>query len=359
MFAKRFLSASLVSLLLAVGFSAPASAEYNASTDSLSGSVQITYANPVTANSPSPALTVEAFGIYLSSDTSQSIQLQIRPAALADYAASWTSNGWVNKGSCPVVGANATLTAADCGISAIFINDVAVDLTKLKFWCQSTTSATAPGATGLDVNTIPGTVIARFTDPANSKFVPALGQNAIVRVEMSAGAWDLASGAALAPNWQVRSTRIDGGGIGFAIQDKRAVIFKANGGTGDSYTQSRYTNQQQALLANRFTRSGFTFTGWNTDPNGNGTAYAAGASYPFAVSETLYAQWSDNSTSSGTTSSGATSSGATSPSPSALSISNSSNSLAKTGANSNQLGFAFLMVLAGAGLIRLQRKLSS
>ncbi len=46
--------------------------------------------------------------------------------------------------------------------------------------------------------------------------------------------------------------------------------------------------------ANTFTREGYTFLGWNTDPNGNGTAYAAEdvlALTKDANTAVLYAQW--------------------------------------------------------------------
>ena len=45
------------------------------------------------------------------------------------------------------------------------------------------------------------------------------------------------------------------------------------------------------MRANGFTRTNYTFTGWNTKANGSGTAYAAGASYKAAANLTLYAQW--------------------------------------------------------------------
>jgi uncharacterized repeat protein (TIGR02543 family) len=51
-------------------------------------------------------------------------------------------------------------------------------------------------------------------------------------------------------------------------------------------------NAPTALTANAFTRTGYTFSGWNTAANGTGTAYADGATYPFTASATLYAQWS-------------------------------------------------------------------
>jgi|GEM_PF-5459286 len=50
-------------------------------------------------------------------------------------------------------------------------------------------------------------------------------------------------------------------------------------------------NVPTALTANAFTRTGYTFTGWNTVAGGTGTSYANGATYPFTASVTLYAQW--------------------------------------------------------------------
>jgi uncharacterized repeat protein (TIGR02543 family) len=51
-----------------------------------------------------------------------------------------------------------------------------------------------------------------------------------------------------------------------------------------------------ALTLNTFTRSGFSFSGWNTDQNGNGTPYIDGATYSFASNVTLYAQWTQDPT---------------------------------------------------------------
>jgi len=58
--------------------------------------------------------------------------------------------------------------------------------------------------------------------------------------------------------------------------------------------QSSTTNT--ALRSNTFTRSGYTFQGWNTQADGLGTPYAAGAVFPFStVSDTtLYAAWLAN-----------------------------------------------------------------
>ena len=67
------------------------------------------------------------------------------------------------------------------------------------------------------------------------------------------------------------------------------VTFDNNGGTGTMTAQ--VANVPTALTTNTFTRTGYTFAGWNTATNGTGTAYADGATYSFAADVTLYAQW--------------------------------------------------------------------
>jgi hypothetical protein len=46
------------------------------------------------------------------------------------------------------------------------------------------------------------------------------------------------------------------------------------------------------VAANTYTKTGKTFSGWNTKADGSGTAYAAGASYTLtSAGLKLYAQW--------------------------------------------------------------------
>ncbi len=68
------------------------------------------------------------------------------------------------------------------------------------------------------------------------------------------------------------------------------VTFNGNGSTGGSMA-TETDSAATALTANAFTRTGYTFAGWNTAANGSGTSYANGASYPFTASATLYAHW--------------------------------------------------------------------
>lgn len=76
---------------------------------------------------------------------------------------------------------------------------------------------------------------------------------------------------------------------GQAPSSSFTVSFDSNGGSGAMADQS--ASSATALSANAFTRSGYTFAGWNTAADGSGTAYADGASYAFTSSTTLFAQW--------------------------------------------------------------------
>jgi uncharacterized repeat protein (TIGR02543 family) len=118
----------------------------------------------------------------------------------------------------------------------------------------------------------------------------------------------------------------------------------ASGVTGTTALQG--SNTATNLRSNGFTRSGYTFTGWNTRQDGQGTPYAAGASYSFASDLTLYAQWEV----------------ATSPPPSSGTAGSSASSvavplsLAATGASEASLLLpAIAASLLGFGLLILAR----
>lgn len=50
-----------------------------------------------------------------------------------------------------------------------------------------------------------------------------------------------------------------------------------------------YSNTTVTLRSNSFTRTGYTFAGWNSQANGSGTSYSS--SYTGQSDITLYAQW--------------------------------------------------------------------
>lgn len=74
-----------------------------------------------------------------------------------------------------------------------------------------------------------------------------------------------------------------------------SVSFSANGGAGAMANETENVNIATALTPNGFVYSGYSFNDWNTEANGKGTSYANGATYSFATSITLYAQWTSTS----------------------------------------------------------------
>jgi uncharacterized repeat protein (TIGR02543 family) len=78
-----------------------------------------------------------------------------------------------------------------------------------------------------------------------------------------------------------------------AVTQSYSVTFNSNTGSGSMANQT--ASSATALTSNTFTKTGYTFAGWNTASDGTGTSYADGANYPFSSSTTLYAQWAANS----------------------------------------------------------------
>ncbi|MBR0453901.1 MAG: InlB B-repeat-containing protein [Bacteroidales bacterium] len=78
------------------------------------------------------------------------------------------------------------------------------------------------------------------------------------------------------------------------------ITFNANGGTGTMAAQTFEAGVSQAIAANAFTRSSYTFTGWNTNADGSGTSYTDGQEITLTQDITLYAQWNQEQVVSGT-----------------------------------------------------------
>lgn len=95
---------------------------------------------------------------------------------------------------------------------------------------------------------------------------------------------------------------IDEARIGYtytSVTDARAartVTFNSNYvGGATSTTQTIYNNIATALTNNTFTRTGYTFSGWNTNSDGtSGTAFTNGATATITSDTTLFAKWTIN-----------------------------------------------------------------
>ena len=96
-------------------------------------------------------------------------------------------------------------------------------------------------------------------------------------------------------------TAVDGGVVDlYAIweESKYTVSFNANGGTGTMSSQAISRDIATALKANTFTKTGYTFAGWNTKADGTGANYTDKQSVTNLAAHngtiTLYAKWTPN-----------------------------------------------------------------
>ena len=75
----------------------------------------------------------------------------------------------------------------------------------------------------------------------------------------------------------------------FAQWDPITLTFDPNGGSGNMPNHSAASGNN--VPTNLFTRSSHFFLGWNTAPNGSGTAIGDAGQFSFSADTTLYAQW--------------------------------------------------------------------
>lgn len=79
------------------------------------------------------------------------------------------------------------------------------------------------------------------------------------------------------------------------------LTYDANGGKGEPVSAPGAAGGSVTVAKNVFKRSNYTFTGWNTQADGKGTAYKPGDTFTLTGNNTvLYAQWSKISGSAGT-----------------------------------------------------------
>lgn len=94
-------------------------------------------------------------------------------------------------------------------------------------------------------------------------------------------------------------TAVGSAGLSDAVQEQVTSVsipyslinlsYDSNGGRGTNSTVN--SGLQATLATNSFTKTGYSFSGWNTLADGSGTAYADAATATFSNDTTLYAQW--------------------------------------------------------------------
>ncbi len=133
----------------------------------------------------------------------------------------------------------------------------------------------------------------------------ALAENAFTRNGYSFDRWDTeADGTGLTYTDKASVMNlVKTGSIALHAQwvpDTYTLAFQSSNGMGSMETQRFATGDSGTVSANRFTKPGYTFDGWNSKADGSGTHYAADAALMSldnlsGASPTLYAQWVPNS----------------------------------------------------------------
>ena len=76
--------------------------------------------------------------------------------------------------------------------------------------------------------------------------------------------------------------------------EKCTLTYDSNGGSGEMKSTTGDEGSEITLAANAFTRTGYTFSEWNTKTDGSGDKYADKAKIKLTANTTLYAQWTAN-----------------------------------------------------------------
>ena len=95
-------------------------------------------------------------------------------------------------------------------------------------------------------------------------------------------------------NWNCSSSGGETGGGETPTPTTYTVKYDANGGTGAPSNQTKKQGESLTISTAKPTKTGYTFTSWNTKKDGTGTKYDIGASYTVDADLTLYAQYKEN-----------------------------------------------------------------
>lgn len=95
-------------------------------------------------------------------------------------------------------------------------------------------------------------------------------------------------------HWNCSSSGGETGGGENPTPTTYIVKYNANGGTGAPSNQTKKQGESLTISTTKPTKTGYTFTSWNTKKDGTGTKYDIGASYTTDADLTLYAQYKEN-----------------------------------------------------------------
>ncbi len=156
---------------------------------------------------------------------------------------------------------------------------------------DATDSSPVSGATVTLTNTTDNTKIYTGTTDINGNYTVTGVPDGSYTVNVTKGGETYDCGNA---GITVNGSNISGGSISVTIPTY-TVRYDGNGATSGSVaSQTTKAGSSTVASANGFSKTYFTFAGWNTAAGGGGTAYPAGSTIPAQAGNTtiiLYAQW--------------------------------------------------------------------
>ena len=178
------------------------------------------------------------------------------------------------------------------------INNVTANITLFARWTAATTSYTVR----YNINSGTGTTPAAQTVNAGSS-VTLASNNGFTRSNFTFGGWNTNAngngtnhnaGASFTPTADIT---LYARWVPVTNPVNYTVTYNVNGGTGTTPAAQTVNAGSSVTLASGsgLTRSNFTFGGWNTNANGNGTNYNAGVAFTPTANTPLYARWISNS----------------------------------------------------------------
>ena len=257
--------------------------------------VQMT-GNDIDAKQYNAFSQIEGYTMVTSANggTLTAAQTDANPGWPHDYTFSDLSSGGYGCSSGPECQAvvsygSVTSTAVQMGrVSDTGTNFFGIAFKALAFTGYTATTVGTSYTVSYDLNGGSGTTPAG-TSGNLGQVIAVAGAGDITRAGYTFVGWNTVAGGTGQAASLGGSYTVPLGNSTLYAQWATTVTFDANGGTGSMSNQTAST--ATALTTNGFARTGYSFAGWNTAANGSGTAYANLASYPFAVSATLYAQW--------------------------------------------------------------------
>ncbi len=181
--------------------------------------------------------------------------------------------------------------------AAATINGIAANVTLFAQWIPDNTYSVTYNGNGNDGGSVPVDGSSPYASGSN---VTVLGQGTLTRTGYTFTGWNTdAGGSGTGYSSGGTISNISANTILYAQWQINTYTVTYDGNTSDGGTAPvdgsspyNYNSNVTVLSQGTLTKTNYNFTGWNTDPGGNGTAYAAGSTITgIAANVTLYAQW--------------------------------------------------------------------